>query len=438
MGKSNQLEWLSPISLGRLLLFWLPLAGMWLLMSIEQPLAAAFITRLPEAKLNLASYGVAKSIAMILESPVIVMMTVGNALGAGRHSYRKILNLMHICAVSLTGLHLLLGLSPIYALIIDNIIGAPPEIIEASRVAFLVMAPSAALLGYRRVWQGVLIRHGKTGVISLTMLARIAAVSLVLLTGVSTRIVSGAVLGAMAGTAGFLVCAVLAYVCYRYFVKPKLQENEPAGLRLTWRALLRFSVPLTVTYLIYVAARPLLAAGLARAPMPLESLALWPVLQGYLFLFSAVGMSLQEAVIAVLQNRQNLPLLRRVTYAVSAALLGIYLAIAATPVLGIWFRSVAGLESDLLALVQIPIFLLAVAPSAVTLSSLYRGMLVLGRRTLEITLGGAVNVVCLGAILVVGLLTLPLSGAAIASFAMGGAYCAQTFYMWLRSRKLAK
>ena len=79
---------------------------------------------------------------------------------------------------------------------------------------------------------------------------------------------------------------------------------------------------------------------------------------------------MQEAVIAVLQNRQNLPLLRRVTYAVSAALLGIYLAIAATPMLGIWFCSVAGLEPDLLALVRTPIFLLAVAPSAVTLSSL--------------------------------------------------------------------
>jgi len=59
--------------------FWLPLAGTWLMMSIEGPFIAAIIARLADPKFNLAAYGVAFSFALIIEAPVIMMMTASTS-----------------------------------------------------------------------------------------------------------------------------------------------------------------------------------------------------------------------------------------------------------------------------------------------------------------------------------------------------------------------
>ena len=96
--------------------FWLPLAAMWILMALEQPMLSAVIARLPEAKLNLAAYGLTFSLALIVESPVIMFLTMGTALAKDRQSYRLLLRFTHIMAWGLTALHLLIGLTPLYAL----------------------------------------------------------------------------------------------------------------------------------------------------------------------------------------------------------------------------------------------------------------------------------------------------------------------------------
>lgn len=53
--------------------FWLPLFSTWLMMGLEGPFIAAVIARLTEAKFNLAAYGVAFSLGMLFESPIIMM-----------------------------------------------------------------------------------------------------------------------------------------------------------------------------------------------------------------------------------------------------------------------------------------------------------------------------------------------------------------------------
>ena len=45
--------------------FWLPLAAMWILMALEQPLLSAVIARLPAAALNLAAYGLTFSVTAL-------------------------------------------------------------------------------------------------------------------------------------------------------------------------------------------------------------------------------------------------------------------------------------------------------------------------------------------------------------------------------------
>jgi Na+-driven multidrug efflux pump len=68
----------------KIFLFWGPLALTWLMMAFEQPVLIAFIARLNEAKYNLAAFGIAGSFAMIVEAPIIMLMSASTALVRGK------------------------------------------------------------------------------------------------------------------------------------------------------------------------------------------------------------------------------------------------------------------------------------------------------------------------------------------------------------------
>jgi len=73
----------------QILVFWIPLAATWLMMATEGPLLAALIARLPDPKFNLAAYGVAFAFAVLIEAPIIMIMSASTALVKDRDSYLK-------------------------------------------------------------------------------------------------------------------------------------------------------------------------------------------------------------------------------------------------------------------------------------------------------------------------------------------------------------
>jgi len=275
--------------------FWTPLAAMWILMGIEQPIINAFIARMDHMKENLAAFGIAFSLSLIIEGPIIQMLTAGAALGSNRGNYEKLIKFMHFWGAGLTAVHLLIALTPLYQLIVGGLMGAPEELMTLSQRAFLMMAPWTAAIGYRRLWQGILIRHGRTASVPLIMVSRMVVVFGFLLMGVANNFLPGAVLGGLALTLGVLVSGGAAYL----FVRPviaEIKEENGAG-DFSWGELFKFYMPLALTSFIVLAARPIITAGLSRGSMPLESLALWPVASSFLFLFQSIPLSYQEVVV---------------------------------------------------------------------------------------------------------------------------------------------
>ena len=58
----------------RIFRFWFPLAITWSIMAVEVPFLSALISRLAEPTENLAAFGLALSISMILECPVVALL----------------------------------------------------------------------------------------------------------------------------------------------------------------------------------------------------------------------------------------------------------------------------------------------------------------------------------------------------------------------------
>ena len=118
----------APLSQRSILLFWAPLAATWLMMAVEGPFLAAVIARLPEAKINLAAYGVAFAIAMLVESPVVMLMTASTALAEDAHSFRRLRRFAMALNAATTGVLFLVLLPPVYDLISLQVLALPVEV----------------------------------------------------------------------------------------------------------------------------------------------------------------------------------------------------------------------------------------------------------------------------------------------------------------------
>jgi Na+-driven multidrug efflux pump len=75
-----------PLTQRRIFRFWLPLALMWVMMALEQPILAAVIARLPQPKEQLAAFGITFSLALLIEGPIIMLLTASTALAKGSQS----------------------------------------------------------------------------------------------------------------------------------------------------------------------------------------------------------------------------------------------------------------------------------------------------------------------------------------------------------------
>ena len=142
-----------------ILAFWLPLAATWLMMAVEGPYVAAIIARLADPIPNLAAYGVAFSFAFIAEAPIIMMMTAANALVGDRGSFLALRRFMRLLLAAVTVAMALGLLPPVFRFLTDRLIGLPPDLASRTHVATALLLPWPAAIGYRRFYQGILVRH---------------------------------------------------------------------------------------------------------------------------------------------------------------------------------------------------------------------------------------------------------------------------------------
>ena len=100
-----------------ILTLWLPLAGTWIMMSVEGPYLAAIIARLEAPVLNLAAFGVAFALAIIIESPVMMLMSASTALVNDRESYRALRRFSYGLGALLTVVQLVTLAPPIFSVL---------------------------------------------------------------------------------------------------------------------------------------------------------------------------------------------------------------------------------------------------------------------------------------------------------------------------------
>ncbi len=407
-----------------ILRFWLPLAATWVMMSVEGPYLAAVIARLPEPEPNLAAFGVSFSVALILEAPVIMLMAAATALVRDRASLAAVRRFSLGLSWLVTLAAVVAVLPPVYRVLADRVLDLPPEVARLTHPALVWLLPWPGVIGYRRFYQGVLIRSGQTRRVGYGTGVRLVAMAATAQAGFHLG-VGGATVGASALTAGVLAEAVAC----RLMVAPSVTRLRagPAvpGPGPSQAAIARFYTPLALSAVLTLAIHPMATFFLARAREPVMSMAVFPVVRALVFVFSCLGLSYQEVIIALLGDRwQGRPALARFGAWLGLGAAGGLAAVALTPASRLWFEGVSGLTPDLARLAWLPTALLVPVPALTVSLSFLRALHVQARRTRPITVATVAEVAVIGTGLWVGIAVLDGVGVVVAAAAiLAGRVC---------------
>jgi len=423
----------------RIIATWWPLAASWLLMSAELPALSAVVARLAEPEINLAAYGgIVFPLALIIESPIIMLLAASTALSKDWASYARVRRFMMSVSAALTALHVLVAFTPLYDVVARYLLGAPPEIIEPGRVGLRIMLPWTWSIAYRRFHQGVLIRFGRSGAVGRGTLIRLSANGIVLTIGYLIGSLPGIVVATSAVTTGVISEALYVAIAVRPVLRGPLLQAPPITPPLTWRAFFSFYIPLVMTSLISLLASPINSAALGRMPLSLESLAAWPALSGLVFMLRSVGIAYNEVVVSMLEKPYSSGHLRRFTRWLIILTSASVVLITMTPLSTLWFGRISALKPDLASLARTGLWFALPLPAMSVLQSWYQGAILHSKRTRGLTESVVVYLLTDGAILLAGVAWGKMTGFYVGWMALMAATLAQTAWLWVRSRPVMR
>ena len=385
---------MEPLSQRKIFFFWLPLAATWLMMSVEGPFLAAIIARLPEPKFNLAAYGVAFAFALIIEAPVIMIMSASTALVTNRQSYFKLRNFTFLLSTAITLLMLLLILPPVFYFLTEDLIHLPPKVARLTHLATTILLPWPGSIGYRRFYQGILIRGNLTRRVAYGTAVRLSTMAGTALLLFHLSNFPGVAVGAIALSAGVTMEAAASRIMVHRILKGVLAISpRSTDTPLNYPFIFHFYYPLALTSLLSLGVHPLVTFFVGQSRMALESLAVLPVINALVFIFRSLGLSYQEVGIALMGKRmEGYRTLRNFALVLGIAVVVCMGLIAFTPLSFLWFHQISGLSLELTEFALLPTRIMVLMPGLTVLLSFQRAVLVYARHTLPITLATALEV----------------------------------------------
>ena len=403
------------------------------MMAAEGPFLAAIIARLPSPEFNLGAYGVAFALAILIEAPVIMLMSAATSLVKDRISYLKMRNFSRGLILGTTLLLLIVLVPGVYRWLTETLLQLPTEVADLTYGALWFFLPWPSAIGYRRFLQGVLIRAGKTRLVAMGTLIRLFAMTVAALLGYLLLDIPGAWIGGLALGTGVTVEAIAARFMAAETVRELLAEETDSGYTghtVTYRAIATFYLPLALTSMIGLTIQPLLTFFMGRSVAPVESLAVYPVVHSLSFFFRSMGFAYQDAAIALIGERfEHYRELRRFCFTLGAVATAGLALVAFTPLFQLWFITLSGLTPELTSFALIPARIIVPLPFLSVLLSFQRAILVEGRRTQHITWASVIEVTAVAVLFLTLGVGFEVVGATAAFTAFLGGRLLSTVYL---------
>lgn len=390
-------------------------------MSIEGPFLAAVIARMMEPKFNLAAYGVAFSFALMIEAPVIMIMSASTALVKNKQSFIKLRNFIYALNSVVTLLMLVFIIPFIFDFFTIGLIGLPQQVADLTYNAMVILLPWPGAIGYRRFYQGILIRNNQTRRVAYGTVIRLTSMGITGLVLFYFSNFDGVMVGASALSIGVILEAIASKIMTWKIVEKLKKEklNSIKNEKLTYKEIYNFYYPLALTSTITLGVQPLVIFFIGQSRLPIESLAVLPVITSFVFIFRSIGLSFQEVGIALLSKyKGSYPVLKNFAVMLGIISVSILGLIAFTPLSDFWFKTVSGLSFELTHFAKIPLMIMILMPGLSVLINFQRAVLVESRYTKPITWATVAEVVVILIVLFISIKYFDAVGAVAATLAL--------------------
>lgn len=400
-------------------------------MTTEGPLLSAVINRRPDEVVMLAALGIVFSVAVTIESPIINLLSTSTALVRDRHTYRLVSRFTLHWIVALVAIGTALAFTPLFGLVIEDVLGTPPEIARWVRPGLQILVLWPPAIAWRRFLQGVLIRFERTATLARGTLIRLLATAGTALGLAAFTDLPGIHLASWAMLAGVFVEALYA----QWVIGPVWREMEErvddARGPLTYRRLFDFHLPLAGTSILTLMAQPLVTFTLVRLDDPELTLAAWPLIFQALLLLRAPALALPEVVIALGDRPGAARGLRLFALLLGAVCLLFMLVLALGPVAELYLVDLQDAAPPVAELTHLGFLLFIPLPAMAVGIAWMRGTLIHRHQTRVVNEAMALQLVLLALGLVIGL-ALDAHGIWAAALSIQLAMVGQTLYLLRR------
>jgi hypothetical protein len=331
-------------------------------------------------------------------------------------------------------------LPPVFDFVTLRLMSLPPEVASLVHVATMILIPWPAAIGYRRFFQGILVRHHLTRRVAYGTVIRLTSMSATAAALALATSMRGSSIGATALAVGVVMEAAASRWMARRVVAaivagPELAADNPLGQR----EILRFYYPLALTSIISLVTGPLLTFFMGRSRAPIESLAVLPVVQSLVFLFRSGGVAFQEVGVALSGRRhEHEAEVGRASMLLASAATAALALMLFTPLEDVWLRQVSGLSPELAGFALTPARLLLLLPAMEYWLSFQRSRFILNGQTRVITAATAFEVAGIALVLYLGIGSFGMVGAIAGSIAQILGRLAANLFLLVSARAAGK
>lgn len=371
-------------------------------MALGDPLQTMALSRLPNTREVLAAVGIVKAIAVFLESPIIMILHASNALSRSAASRRALWRFTLLLGGLLMATFAILAFRPIYDALLVRLFGAGPSIAAVGRVTFLLMLPWPFVIAWRRFYQGVLIRRGKSRQVGWASLTRLAWVVVALSTGVALRVDGALLAGATLIGAVLVEAFVVTAFAWRSRGDPPAADATDPKLPTSLGGVTRFYIPLASTMLLVWGGRAALTSLVARASDGLLALAAWPAAWGLVLSIANATRMVQQIVISSGEETRRRDLVEFVLFVGMGSSAFLFL-LGFTSFGGALLAAFLGAHGELVTAARPVVRIAAVIPLFVAVQNAMQGVLIRQARNWCInaaTLAGVATTLLLALVLV--------------------------------------
>jgi hypothetical protein len=365
--------------------YWpLALTGVAMVLSVQFQNAA--LARYPEAVTELAVFALGYSTFAFFRASLNFIAQLSNVFARSPQGTRRCHRFVGIASLIIMAPLLVLGHSGIGGDLLSSVYDLDADLTMRVQEYLIYLAPIILLGAQRFYFTGLLVQARLTGWVTLLNVLFLATVIVLLIAGFSLGLRPVIVLVGAEMLAIVFQLLTTLWIKHRYYTAPEQLEHE----QLSYRELVEFFIPVSMTGVMFALSRPVLYAFVSRTSDGLLAIAAMRVAFDFAMLFQQAANQFRHFFVTF--GLDDLPQKRRFMTLVGVGITSLMALFVLTPLSDWIWQDLMRIPDDVRALSVGVLGVMCLMPGIIIVRNYYHGRLMVERRTAGMAAGSTLRV----------------------------------------------